>query len=320
MSPPPVDVTKLSDEELMQYVKGGGQFQPVDAHTGQALNDAQGQTYGQLAAVGGLDPRAEPGSARMPLAQQRAEDTPNPGQFYVDPQGRVQQMPNSDLENTSRAVNDRTRAFARGVPVLGAFADEADAATNALLAPAVEPALRGLERMGVPTPYDERYRLDNVGDYKQRYNAAINMQRFMDDRFDQERPKESLGWQIGGGVAGTVAALPALGAATAAAGPEAGVLMRMGTGAVEGAAAGGLHGYGTGTGDWNDPSRVGNAGIGAGIGAVAGGAVPIAAEVGGAAWKATGGRVVDALRGEKQVQGPVSSGAQKVVTALNPTR
>lgn len=316
MSPPPVDVTKLSDEELMQYVKGGGQFQPVDAQTGQNLSDAQGQTYVQLAAVGGLDPRAPPGSARMPLAQQRAEDTPSPGQFYVDPQGRVQQMPNSDLENISRGVFDRTRAFSRGVPVLGAFADEADAHTNAFLAPAVEPVMRGLERMGVPTPYDERYRLDNVGDYKQRFDAALNMQRFMDDRFDTERPKESLGWQIAGGVGGTVAALPALGAATAAAGPEAGVLMRMGTGAVEGAAAGGLHGYGTGTGGWTDASRLGNAGLGAGLGAAAGGALPLAAEVGGAAWKASGGRVVDALRGERQVQGPVSQEAQRLASAM----
>lgn len=73
------------------------QFIPIDdpfavnAQTGQPLPQAQQQTYEQLQAAGGLEPNAQPGSSRFPLAGVEGNQA-QPGQFYVDQQGLVKQQ------------------------------------------------------------------------------------------------------------------------------------------------------------------------------------------------------------------------------------
>lgn len=311
-----IDVSKLSNDQLMALIQSGQQVQPTNADTGQALNPAQAQGVGQYAAAGGFDPQAEPGSARKPFAQTQPGDIPGQGQFFFDQQGKVQQVPKSDL-GVLQGVNDRVRAFARGAPVAGAFADEANAATAAAIAPMMEPVLRHAPHLvQAIMGYDPRKEIGDLPTFKDRYAAAENLQKFEDSRFDAAHPKESTAEQIAGGVAGTVGALPLLGAATAAAGPEAGLLVRSGAGAVEGAAAGGLHGYGSGYGSFADPSRIKAAEGGAIFGAGAGAALPVLAQVGGSAYRATTGRVVDALRGNRAVQAPASEQAARLAKIL----
>ncbi|MDZ4321124.1 MAG: hypothetical protein U1A07_20180, partial [Phenylobacterium sp.] len=163
----------ISNEELMALLNGGGAVQPVDALTGQPLPAPQAQTYRQLGAAGGIDPAAEPGSARFPLAQRAPEDIPAAGQFYVEPGGLVRQAPADAGGGLGGAIDDRVRAFARGVPVLGSWADESSAAFNATFAPAIEPLLRGIEGLGIPTPYDEASRLTGEGvDWSDRYRTG----------------------------------------------------------------------------------------------------------------------------------------------------
>lgn len=300
------DVTQLSDEELLAIIQAGGDVQPVDASTGEALNPAQAQTYRQLNAAGGIDPNAQGGSPRLPLAQRAPEDTPSPGQFFVDTQGKVQKQRDPEAEYLRSAItramplvgpavemlqNGGERAFSTGVPVLGAFADEANAGLNAALSPTVEPLLRGLESLGVSTPYDEQFRLSKDGNkFADRYAQALSLERLQNDAARSANPDA-----VGAGmVAGTVAAIPYL--PSAALGAETGLLARMGVGALEGAGVGGLQGYGEGAGSYDDPSRARGAGMGAVIGGGVGAGFPVAMKAGGAAWKATGGKVMDAVR------------------------
>lgn len=301
------DVTKMTDAELMAYLNTpeAAQAPPQDVGYGPGVRAPDASTGRGVDVWRGSDQEAAP--VGQPAIGPVAPATP---QQVATP------TPDTDREGIGAWLDNRITALARGVPVAGAFADEANAYINAGAAPIVEPALRRLEAMGIETPYDERYRLDNAGDFGDRVKASQNLQRFRTDQFDQAHPKESLGLQIGGGIAGTVAALPFLGGLTAAAGPEAGLLLRSGAGAVEGAGIGAAHGYGAGAGEWDDPSRKKGAMVGAGVGAAAGGAFPIVGDVAKAGWKATGGRMVDALRGTRTVQAPAPEAAEALVKAL----
>lgn len=289
------DVTQLSDADLMALIQSGGQVQPVDAKTGEALPEAQAQAYRQLGAAGGIDPSAEGGSPRLPLAQRSPEDMAPPGKFYVTPDGKIMQAPDG-AGGVPEAINTAVSNVARGVPLLGAWADEGSAAVNAAVSPLVEPMLRGLEKMGVSTPYDEQFRVKEEGDtFGQRYARALNMQRLRDEAADNTNPtatkiEKGVG-TVGGIVAGALAA-PVLAPVSSAVGPEAGMLARMGAGAVDGALLGGAQGYGEGYGPLDDPSRVTAATLQGGLGAAGGAAFPLAARGLGKVWDATGGKVM----------------------------
>lgn len=273
------DVSKLSDQELMDV-----------------LNSAP--------------PSAPPQMQPQPPPQAPA---PPPQAGAPSPQA----PPPGGVQDVLSSVYDRLRAVARGVPVLGAYADEANAATAAAIAPALEPVLRNSPHLvQALMGYDPRKEIGDLPTFGDRYRAAENLQKFEDQRFDTAHPKESMAEQIGGGVAGTVAFLPALAAATNAVGPEASLLVRSGTGAVEGAGVGALHGYGSGYGGLADPSRIRGAEGGAIFGGAAGAALPIASNVAGTAWRATGGRLVDAVRGNAEVQAPISAEADRLARIL----
>lgn len=286
------DLSKLSDAEIMALVNAGGNVQPIDAASGEALPEAQAQTYRQLNAVGGIDPGAPGGSARLPLAQRDPADTPDPGMFYVATDGRVMQAPKAGVPTM---VDNVMRSTARGVPLLGNWADEGSAAVNAAVAPAVEPLLRGLENLGVPTPYDDAFRLDEGKTFGDRYATALSLQKLRDEGFDNAYPTTSNTAKgvgtVGGIVAGALAT-PFLAPASTAAGAEAGLLTRMGAGAIDGGILGGIQGAGTGYGDITDPSRAKAAGLEGAIGAAGGGAFPWVARGLGNAWNATGGKVL----------------------------
>lgn len=177
------------------------------------------------------------------------------------------------------------RAFAQGVPVLGAYADEGNAAINAALAPTVEPwtqmpGWEALANLGVLPKYDERFALADKGDFKNRYDAALNYTKGIDDQAVKDRP----GMYGAGALAGTVAALPYLGWLSArAAGSN--LAVRTGAGLAEGGLWGAAQGYGSGEGAGFDPSRLEGAMKSGAFGAGVGAALPTVGNALGMAWQ-----------------------------------
>lgn len=314
----PTNLDAMSPEEFAAFLAGqraaaqGQSAQPAaDSGYGQGIRPPDASS-GRGIDVWVGDDRAQPPPPPAQPPEAAAIPTPAP------PQQAPPVAPGPDPQfPVLRGLNDRVKAVARGVPVLGAGADEANAAILAGIAPYAEPVARRMPHLvQALMGYDPSAEIGDLPTYRQRYEAAKNFQTLSDRRFDQAHPKESLALQVGGGVAGTLAMLPFLGAATSAAGPEAGLLLRSGAGAVEGAGAGAAHGYLAGEGGFTDPNRLKGAEMGGLIGAGAGAALPIAAHVAGQAWRATGGRLVDAIRGERTVQGPAAGEAAKLAETL----
>ena len=292
------DLSKLTDDELRALAN----LQPVQPVQSQPLPEIAGaNTFGQPLTGGPMDATRQyvtnlPDDELMALA----------GQAQAD-------------DGLGVAIGNRVRAFARGVPVAGSWADEANAAMLATVAPGVEGFMRGVERLGIPTPYRDEMRLTDPGDdgtWAERYAKALEFQRPRDAAFDEANPGESAALQLGGGVLGTIAGVlgaPLSGPAAASSklpqfgvnalaplsarlAPEAGVLARALAAGGEGAAIGAAQGAGLGEGALLDASRQGEAAVGGLIGGGAGAAFPLAARPLGAAWDATGGKALDAAR------------------------
>lgn len=129
--------------------------------------------------------------------------------------------------------DDKIRGLARGVPFIGSFGDEMNARMNA--------AGGGFVGGSQAETYDDRVE-DNLA-----------YERAKDRTFDEDKPWQSLGTKVVGGIAGTIAAAPAAGAAGAW--NTAGNLL-LGTGAKTlpgavglGLTAGALQGAASGAGD-----------------------------------------------------------------------
>ncbi|MFT3987172.1 hypothetical protein [Aestuariivirga sp.] len=185
----------------------------------------------------------------------------------------------ADESGVVQSVDDRVRAVARGVPVIGPYMDELAANVN---------TLGGL-----------------AGDYDQ----ALAYERARDRNYDKNHPTESTVEQIGGGVAGAVAATPAkVVQAFGAMGPVAKVL----TGAATGGALGAVEGYGRGEGGADQ--RLQQAASDAKFGGAIGGAAPVLAPVVGAA----GRKVADFinLRSAISELGISKPAAKRLLTAI----
>lgn len=274
------DFAKMSDQELLTYI-----------HTNQPGT-------GPAPADSSVAPVAPPQPVDVaplpPLAGPKRE-----GQGALD------------------AIGSGVNSAAEGIPVLGGLLKNADAATDATIAPGLEAfARKSPALVQALMGYDPKAEIGNLPTWRQRYDASLNLQRYRGDEFHDEHPKLATGLKIGGGLAGGLAMLPLLGAGTAAAGPEAGLLARSGIGAAEGGALGGADGYTRGNGGLDDPSRIRGAEGGALIGALGGGALPVVSTVGKIAYGATAGKLVDALRGERLVQAPDEDAANALTQAL----
>ena len=305
----------LSDDDLMRLMQQGA-VNPVNAETGQPLPREQAQGYQQLGAAGGIDPNAVPGSPRLPRAMVPGGQ-PNEGDFYMDEQGRVHQQP--PLSDMRRSVMGGVRAFARGIPAFGQFMDEANAASAAAVAPALEPVMRHAPKAVQDIlGYDPRLEIGDAGGFMGRYNAAKNIQTFTDDAFSEEHPRTAAGLELGGGITGGVAGARLFAPLTSVAiAKDASLPLRMAAGAGDGAIIGAITGYGMGEGDWNDPSRVKSAAGGGLFGGALGGAAPAVGALASKGWQATGGRLVDAVLPPVRVQSPSSiSAADRVVESL----
>lgn len=93
------------------------------------------------------------------------------------------------------------RGFARGVPILGGALNKIDAATNAALAPVIDPVLP-----------DSFQKLPG-NTFGERYQQALDIQEGKDKAFQEQHPIADAVAEIGGGIASTgVAAQTAMGA------------------------------------------------------------------------------------------------------------
>lgn len=86
------------------------------------------------------------------------------------------------------------RSFSEGVPIFGALADKLDAATNAALAPYVDPLL------------PDNYQKLPGKTFSERYDQALKIQNEKDKDFRTKHPVASTAAEIAGGVASTGAA------------------------------------------------------------------------------------------------------------------
>lgn len=141
----------------------------------------------------------------------------------------------SPISEMARGANDTARSFATGVPILGGLANKANAATNALLAPAVEPFL------------DKS--ADSINDapgatalerYVNRFKKSLAIQDAHDAKVAAEHPILDTTAKVAGGIASIGGALKAVPALAGPLGFE-GTLPQMVTkGALSGAALSGV--------------------------------------------------------------------------------
>jgi len=184
-----------------------------------------------------------------------------------------------------QGVDDRVRAIARGVPVIGGFMDEISAGLNT--------------GFGM------------VGDY----DAALNQERARDKQFDAANPWESTGLQIAGGLAGTTAGLRAGGGSPPV--PKT-LTGKVGAGAGAGGLLGGIEAFSRAEGGfgprWDAAKKA------AGTGALIGGAFPIAGYAAGKVYDAFRKPAESGLNSAalKEQAGPLFNRAREANMALRP--
>ena len=155
------------------------------------------------------------------------------------------------------------RAAARGVPIVGGVMKKLDAATNAALAPVIDPLLpEGYEKLPGAT-------------YGERYRQALEIQNRKDTAFQESHPIANAAAETAGGVAATLpVAATAIGAR--ALGMTGNLATRVATGAASNAAINAADSAVRSGGD------MGQTGTAAGVGGVVGGLSPFVARVVGA--------------------------------------
>lgn len=131
-------------------------------------------------------------------------------------------------------LNDAVRSVATGVPIIGGLLNKADAATNALIAPAINPMLSPENRLAGDT-------------WSERYANSLAEQQGMDQAYAQQHPIANAVGNVAGGVAGTipiVVAAPGLIGASTTAPLTTNMLMGGLSGAAIGAADSGIRSNG----------------------------------------------------------------------------
>ncbi|PYE88767.1 hypothetical protein [Phyllobacterium leguminum] len=191
---------------------------------------------------------------------------------------------NATGQDGSLNAENTMRALGTGIPVLGGLLNKLDAATNATLAPVVDPLLP-----------DDFQKLPGET-WGERYNQALDIQQSKDKAFQEEHPYVNTGLNIAGGVAATVPLIAAAPAAFGAGGGTGlgGLAKNIGAGAMSGAGIGAAD---AGVRSDYDPSAMKQ---GLMYGGMLGGAAPIA------------GRAIG--KGIAALTGPSPSRAQQAFT------
>lgn len=171
--------------------------------------------------------------------------------------------------------NKVARAAATGVPIVGGVLNQLDAATNAALAPVLNPL------------FDEKDQLKGAT-FAERRRESLRQQNEMDKKFEEAHPVIDTAAKITGGVAGSIPAMMAAPAAFGLTGPLPQMVTR---GALSNAAVGGVDSAVRG----EDPAT------GAAVGGVVGAAAPLVAR-----------GVGHLARGIKEYRNPTPPVAQNV--------
>ncbi len=125
--------------------------------------------------------------------------------FQLETDGKRYEVDAPDMQTAAASLHAHTgeapgmaegmgRAAARGVPILGGLLNKADAATNAALAPIVDPLL------------PDSFKKLKGKTFGERYQEALDIQQGKDKAFQQEHPIADAVAEIGGGVASMGAA------------------------------------------------------------------------------------------------------------------
>lgn len=155
---------------------------------------------------------------------------------------------------TPLGVEDVVRSTASGVPIIGGLLNKANAATNAALAPVIEPFLdKGPDTLDQPT-------------FGERYQKSLDLQNKRDERVAEEHPITDTVAKVAGGVGSMI---PAIAAAPALLGARGTLPQMVKAGAASGAAIGGADAVTRGT----------DIAEGAGINAAFGAGAPLVARV-----------------------------------------
>ena len=186
--------------------------------------------------------------------------------------------------NQSNVTEGVGRSFAEGVPILGAVVNKMDAATNAALAPLVDPLL------------PDSFKKLPEKSFGERYQHALDIQEQKDKTFREEHPALEVGSELAGGAAsfgGAAMKIPKL------LGVAGTLPQMMATGAVSGAAINAA----------DAELRGDNPLVGAGLGAGAGLAAPVA----GSLVSLLARPVTTAIRG---VANPVKEATRRIAGAI----
>jgi hypothetical protein len=161
-------------------------------------------------------------------------------------------------------------------------------------------------------PFAGQYVDEGMG----RLNEGADVRtRELQGAMDTARPVESAAWQLGGGIAGTVAASRGVAPVVGAIGMIPGLGLRtavgLGAGALAGATEGAVSGYGAGNDGGRAASAGANALTGGAVGGVVGGLAPMVGSGVSALWGRLKGRDVAAIANELGI----TKGAAKAVKA-----
>jgi hypothetical protein len=183
----------------------------------------------------------------------------------------------SPKQNGSLNVDNAARSVATGVPIVGGLLNNVDAATNAFLAPVVDPLL------------PDSYQKLPGATFSDRYQQALNIQQGKDQAFHEQHPYVDTGLNVVGGVAGTA---PLMLAAPSAFGVGQGSrVAKIGASLLSGTAVGGAD---SGIRSDLDPKQTA---LGAGLGAFAGLTGPLIGKAIGSTVRYLTPAVDDALSG-----------------------
>lgn len=205
-----------------------------------------------------------------------------------------------DVGKVAGALNQTVRSLGEGVPGVGSWLGEANAATNALLAPAVEPLLN------LNPLHDRSNNLSGPGTtWKDRFDRSLAMEDATDLERRTNHPKANLAGNLVGGIAATVATMGAVK-------PGPGLLGNMAKGGVAGGGIGLVQGAGNGqTMEERGQNALETGALGAGLGAAIPGGMALVGEIG----KKTLVPLADALRGKVTLAPPVAPGVEPAALA-----
>jgi hypothetical protein len=163
------------------------------------------------------------------------------------------------------SADNAARSFATGVPIIGGALNKLDAATNATLAPILDPLLpNSFQKLPGQT-------------WNERYQQALGIQNAKDSAFENEHPYADAGLNVAGAVGGMV---PAIIAAPTAFGAGGGGL--IGRTLWSGASGAGIGGADSAVRSNGDPgAAIRGAIVGGGTGLIA----PLAGKAIGAGWQ-----------------------------------